>query len=246
MRRAHPTILILLLALLLPSLAFAQWAPVQPSSGGSSGATAVWTTGACTRIDNASFSVVDNAANVAIYRPGVPMRYGDVVGTWYRGLITTVVDAGATLTVTITGAPMDVGHDGNCQYGQTSLIERDLLTIPGQYADGVDAALMLHDLLFLVPPSKTSTRYLVSACARPITDDTGAAQSALTVYVNGTAASTALTLSDAAWTCTSPATIDPAAYDLQTGETWEIGTDAAGTNDDAVNLTVQLVWLLEA
>lgn len=208
-------------------------------------ASSAWTDGACTRINDSSFSVTDNAANVAIYRAGVPMRYGDTVGTWYRGLITAVVDSGATLTVSITGAPMDAAHDAYCQYGMANLLVRDLWTIPGQVADGANTTLMLTDDLFIVPPSYSTTRYLLLFCVRPITDDTGANQPATSFYVNGSAVSTALTVSDAAWTCTSPATLDATKYDMLNGETWEVGTDAAGSNDDSTNYSYVAWWLYE-
>ena len=206
---------------------------------------APWIYGTCTRISDATFSVVDNAANVAIFRPGIPMRYGDVVGTWRYGLITTVVDVGATLTVTITGAAMTAAFDEYCQYGRASLVVPEQFVFPGRFADAADATLILSDLRMVAEPLYGPARYLALFCARPITDDTGVAQSAVTPYVAGVAASTALTITDAAWTCTSTATIDAAQYDRQYGEAYEIGTDAAGTNDDAVDLTALLVWIVE-
>jgi hypothetical protein len=226
----------------LPGLGSVAWAEIrQPVAQ-----LNLWNRGECTRINDSSFSVPDTARNVAIYRAGVPMRYGDTWGTWRYGLITAVVDAGATLTVTIgSGAAMDAAHDAWCEYGSETLLHAEILAIPGTFADSADAALLLHDLLLIAPPHKGLVRYLLQVCVKPIADDTGAAQPAVTPYIAGVAASSALTVSDAAWVCTSTATIDPAQYDQQNGEAWEIGSDAAGTNDDARDLTVLLVWLQE-
>uniref|UniRef100_A0A6M3JA97 Uncharacterized protein n=1 Tax=viral metagenome TaxID=1070528 RepID=A0A6M3JA97_9ZZZZ len=205
---------------------------------------APWIYGTCTRISDATFSVVDNAANVAIFRPGIPMRYGDVVGTWRYGLITTVVDAGATLTVTITGAAMTAAFDGYCQYGDASLVDMVPWSFPGQFADvPADPTLILNDLLHIVPPNPATTRYLVQTCIRPITDDSGANQPACMPYIAGVAASTALTIDDTAWVCSSTATVDAAQYDQLNGEAFEFGCDAGGSNDDAVNLSVQMTWI---
>ena len=234
------SLLPLLLALLLPAAAGA--GIQQPAAGGETR----WTTGACTRISDSSFSVADTEANVAIYRPGVPMRYGDTAGSWRYGLVTAVADVGATLTVTIgSGAAMDATHDALCEYGAETLLHAEIVTVPGSFADGADTALLLHDLALIVPAHAGLPRYLLQACVRVVTDDTGANQPAVTVYVAGVAASSALAVSDAAWTCSTTATIDPAQYDQLYGETWEIGSDAAGSNDDAKSLTVLLVWLQE-
>jgi len=243
MMRRYLTTLSLLLALLLlavltPGVAGGEIR--QPVT-----TLAMWNRGECTRINNSSFSVPDTARNVAIYRAGVPMRYGDTWGTWRYGLITGVADAGATLTVTLgSGAAMATTHDALCEYGSETLLRFELITIPGAFADAADA-LLLHDLLLIAPPHSGLPRYLLQACVRVVADDTGASQPAVTPYVAGVAASSALAVSDAAWTCTTTATIDPAQYDQLNGEAWEIGSDAGGTNDDARDLTVQLVWLQE-
>jgi hypothetical protein len=206
----------------------------------------VWTYGACTRVDDDTVSVVDNAANVAAFRVGIPMRFADAIGTWRYAAITTVTDAGATLTLDLWGEPATAAFDTYCQHGQASLMAMTLdVTDPGWGSDGIDAALLLHDLLWIYPPSKTVTRHLIGFCVRPITDDTGAAQPAVTPYIGGVAASTALTVTDAAWTCTTSATIDPAQSTLAPGAVFEVGTNAAGTNDDTSNYTFQVTWVLE-
>jgi hypothetical protein len=200
----------------------------------------------CTRVDDDTISVADTAANVALVRPGVPYRGADTIGTWRYVQVKTVTDAGATLTVDLEGVAITAAFDAYCQIGAASLVpEPTYITIPGQYADGAQAALLLTDLLWINPPHSQVKRYLVRACYRPITDDTGAAQSAMQLLINGAAAHTALTLTDAAWTCTSAATIDATTYDQLYGETLELSTDAAGTNDDASNLSVVLTWVLE-
>lgn len=210
------------------------WADVQAGSTG------------CTRVDDDTVSVADTAANLALFRPGLPLRAADTIGVWRYALIDVVTDAGATLTVDLTGVPLTADFDVYCQVGQASLIPDPFDgTDPGQYPDGADAALFLHDLLWITPPWTGVKRYLAKACFRPITDGTGATQSAITLLINGAAAHTALTLTDAGWTCTAAATIDPTTYDQQHGETIELSTDAAADVDDASNLSMQLTWILE-
>ena len=204
----------------------------------------LWNRGECTRISEFSFSVPDTARNVAIYRAGVPMRYGDTVGTWRYGLITAVADAGATLTVTIIGANMTSSYDDYCEYGSETLLRFDTIVVPGLFADASDSTLLLHDLKMIVPPHKGTPRYLIGMCARSVSDDTGANQPFVRATVNGSTAITNIYVVDNAWVCGKP---DGYAsyYDLQYGETWEIYVSDTGTNDDSSDLTIQLVWLQE-
>lgn len=197
----------------------------------------------CTRTDDDTVSIADAAANVALVRPGIPFRGADAIGSWRYAIVTTVTDVGATLTVDLTGAAITAAYDAYCQFGAASLVERDLITDPGQFEDASDTTLMLNDLLFAVPPSKTVVRYLVSFCIYAKTADTGAAPG-LTPYVNGVAASSAIALNGAgSWYCSSSSTIDPAQYDMQYGENWEIGVTKNG-NGDAANASFQLIWVI--
>lgn len=245
MRRALCTILVaLLVALALPAGAqVPTWTPSAPSGGGGS---AVWTYGSCTRVDDNTFSVADNSANLAAFRVGIPVRAADTIGTWRYALITTVTDAGATLTIDLVGAPFTAAFDAYCQYGLASLVLETQFTDPGQFADPpADPTLLSNDLLWEVNPSSTVTRYLVRVCAMSRTDDTGANQPACTPYVNGVASSTAITIADDAWYCTTSATTDAAQYDLLYGESFEWGCDASGSNDDSSNASVVFTWILE-
>lgn len=226
--------LLICLSLLLSAPALAS----EPISLGVAPASGPWTYGACTRVDDDTFSVVDNAGNVANFRPGVPLRYSDDATTWRYGITTVVTDVGATLTVDLTGAAMTAAFDAYCQWGQDYLVEEIVITDPGWWSDGADATLLLNDLLLIWPPSSTTTRYLVKFCAASIAVDTGANKADVYPLVNAVAASTSLTMTVAAtWYCSTTATIDAAQYDLLNGETLELGTAAAGSNDDSSNLT---------
>jgi hypothetical protein len=205
----------------------------------------LWNRGECTRISDISFSVPDTARNVAIYRPGVPMRYGDTIGTWRYGLISAVVDAGATLTVTMADAArMETTHDGFCEYGSETLLLFETITIPGTFADADDTALLLHDLKMIVPPHKGTTRYLLRMCVRSISDDTGATNPQVYGIINGQYIPDGTVTVDTSWTCKG-AYARELYYDQRNGETLEIGVLATGTNDDSSDLTVQLIWLQE-
>lgn len=228
----------LLLSGLLPGVA---WAEIrQPVAQ-----LSLWNRGECTRIADNQFSVPDTARNVAIYRAGVPMRYGDVVGTWRYGLITAVVDAGATLKVTMADAArMDANFDGFCEYGSETLLRYETYVVPGTFADANDTDLLLHDLKMIVPQHKGTTRYLLRMCARSISDDTGVEQPAVWAIVDGIVTTNNINVVDNAWTC-SGANFREEYYDLRNGQMWRIGVVASGTNDDSTDLTVQLVWLQE-
>jgi hypothetical protein len=228
----------LLLSWLLPGVATAEIRqPVAQLS--------LWNRGECTRINDSSFSVPDTARNVAIYRPGVPMRYGDTIGTWRYGLITSVADAGATLTVTMADAArMETTFDGFCEYGSETLLRFETYVVPGTFADDTDTDLFLHDLKMIATPHKGTTRYLLRMCARSISDDTGVAQPDVWTIVDGIPTTNNIDVVDNAWTC-SGASIHEEYYDLRNGQIWRIGVLAEGTNDDSTDLTVQLVWLQE-
>jgi len=227
----------LLLALLLPGGATAGiWQPVAQLN--------LWNAGECTRTGDNNFSVPDTASNAAIYQPGVPMRYGDTVGAWRYGLISTVTDVGATLTVVFFGAAMSTSFDGICEYGSGTLVHTDTYWVPGAFADANDSTILLSDLDLIVPASKRTTLYLMMLCARSILDDTGADQPKLYAVINGQQASLYVTVIDSGWQCASSQARE-SYYDLRFGETFEIYVSADGTNDDSTDLTVQLVWVQE-
>lgn len=246
-RTTSLTILALLLALLVPGEVLAQWAPTQP--GGGAGGANEWNTGTCTRIGDSSFSVDDNAANLAQFAAGRPIRYGDVAGTWNYGMVTAVADAGATLTITIGGAPMDVAHDALCQWGLWGLIREISLSDPGQFADAADTTLLRNDLLMFYR-WRHGRAYLVRFSVLPTADDTGAAQPRINVDLAGanpvstSNGNAGLAVNDAAWQSTV-VDISTANYDVDFGDTIEVRADANGTNDDAVNLSVQMIFVLE-
>jgi hypothetical protein len=228
---------LLLLALLLPAGAWAQGIrqPVAQLN--------LWNRGECTRINDYSFSVPDTARNVGIYRAGVPMRYGDTYGTWRYGLITSAVDAGATLSVSMAGGKMSADYDGFCEYGLSALMRYDTIVVPGTFADASDATLLLHDLKMIVPEHKGTAAYLLRACFKSISDDTGASNPTVGVVINSQPLGTP-TVTNSGWACSGAGGYE-AVYDIQSGETWEISVSAVGTNDDSTDLTVQLAWLQE-
>jgi hypothetical protein len=240
-RHLSPLLLLstLLLSGLLPGVA---WAEIrQPVTQ-----LSLWNRGECTRINDGSFSVPDTARNVGIYRAGVPMRYGDVIGTWRYGLITSVADEGATLTVTMDcAAAMTTDYDGFCEYGSETLLRYDTIVVPGTFADADDSKLLLHDLKMIVPEHKGTTRYLLRVCARSVSDDTGAAQPTVFATIGGSIANDIFSVVDSAWRCKGPAGGYEPNYNQLFGETWEIRVSASGTNDDSSDLTVQMVWLQE-
>jgi hypothetical protein len=225
----------------LPGLGSVAWSEIrQPVTQ-----LSLWNRGECTRINDYTFSVPDTAANVAIYRPGVPMRYGDTWGTWRYSLISSVVDAGATLTVTLGGVRMETTHDAICEYGSETMLRYDTITIPGAFASSVTSTLLLRELKTTIPPHKGLPRYLMSLCSRAITRDTGVFAASFGVYIQGSAAAGNTNADSNSWSCTSGGSFTVSNYDLSYGETWEILLNSTGTNKDSSDATIQLVWLQE-
>ena len=238
--------LLLLVIVLLFALHPAQAS--EPVGGGSSGGGAnEWNSGVCTPISTSSFSVVDNTSNAVNFAIGRPIRYGDVAGTWNYGLVTNNVAAAGIETITIGGAPMDAAHDGLCQWGLWGLTREVTFSDPGQYSDGADAALLLHDLL-LQYRWRHGKAYLVRFSVIATAKDTGANNPRINMVTTAGAVSTSnanagIEIIAASWTSTI-IDINTTNYVINFGDTLECSVDANGTNKDGVNMSVQVIFVL--
>lgn len=173
---------------------------------------------------------------------GMPIRYTDASGTFY-GVVDAIV---SNTSFDLNGAPFDVGDDLTAlAVGQPEqLIQLDFF-INGNYDNGVADLLDTIDgraFRWLGPAV-----YLVHFTAQHKTDDTGANQPKINVKVNGTA------VSDAdggkgiqvgtAWVHNGLVNIDSAQYDLQNNEALEINLTVVGSNGDAEDLSVMMVFV---
>ncbi len=177
---------------------------------------------------------------------GKPVRYA-YNGTTYYGIVSSIA---SNASITISGAPLDVGHDITAlAVGAPSQLVVMDLTVAGVYADNTE------DILAGTANSyirwKKSTARLVGFSATHKTADTGAAQPKLNVKVDGSLVSTqdsnaGLQLSTAgAWVDGSVVAISIPNYSVSWNSSLDLRITAAGTNGNAANLSVALIFVLE-
>ncbi len=202
-----------------------------------------------TRTDDAAFTVADTAANQGIFVPGRPIRFrANPSASWFYAMV-TAYDAGA---VTIAGAPYTetIGGDSGREthFGDTARLVQETFALAGRFASAATTQ-ALRDMLLLDYVWTRGAAHCVGFRVRPLVDDSGASQPHVNVSCNGNLVGTAnagagLALSDAAWTATTT-DIDPANAAIAFGQVLEVAVDAAGTNDDARDLTLIVNLVLE-
>lgn len=176
---------------------------------------------------------------------GKPVRY-TYGGTTYYGIITAVA---ANSLMTIAGAPLDVGQALTAlQIGTSGQVVIMDLKVAGTYADNVEDVLAGTENRYV--RWRKSAAYLVAISATHKTADTGAAQPKLNVKVTGNLISTedsnaGLQLSTSGtWVNGSAVAISTANYAVAFNSALEIRVTAAGTNGNAANLSVALVFVV--
>jgi len=177
---------------------------------------------------------------------GKPVRY-TYSGTTYYGIISSIA---SNASITISGAPLDVAHDITAlEFGDTSQIVVMDLTVAGVYADNTEDILQGTANRYI--RWRKSLAHLVAFSATHKTADTGASQPKLNVKVDGSLVSTqdsnaGLQLSTSgAWVDNSAVAISVGNYNVSFNSTLDLRVTAAGTNLDAANLSVSLIFVLE-
>ncbi len=177
---------------------------------------------------------------------GKPVRY-TYNGTTYYGIVSSIA---SNASITISGAPLDVGHDITAlAVGAPSQLVIMDLTVPGIYADNTEDILAGTANRYI--RWKKSLAHLVGFSATHKTADTGASQPKLNVKVDGNLVSTqdsnaGLQLSTAgAWVDGSVVAISVSNYSVSFNSALDLRVTAAGTNLDAANLSVSLIFVLE-
>jgi len=192
----------------------------------------------------ASTSTLTMSDTSAVY-VGDGIKYTDGRGTYYA--IVTAVSANTSIT--IAGAAFDTGSDVTALYVGNNKVIQTAFFISGTYADGTGDLLAADMNTYEKWQGRKA--YLVSFSAVHKTADTGAAQPKINVKVNGSAVSTndsnnGVQLSTAGtWVDNSAIAINTSNYDINRGESIEINCTAAGTNSNASDLTVSLVFVQE-
>lgn len=176
---------------------------------------------------------------------GRPVRY-TYNGTTYYGIITAV---SANASMTVAGAPLDVGHDITAlAIGTPAQVVAMDLKVAGTYADNTEDILAAEGNQYV--RWRRSAAYLVALSATHKTADTGAAQPKLNVKVAGNLVSTqdsnaGLQLSTAgAWVDGSAVAISTSNYDVAWSDAIELRCTAPGTNGDALDLSACLIFVL--
>ncbi|GAB6036121.1 hypothetical protein JCM15519_06800 [Fundidesulfovibrio butyratiphilus] len=221
--------------------------------GGSSGAASAgpWTDfGALpARTDDSTVSVADTADNQAVFVAGRPIRFRANSSTSWVYALVTAYNAGV---VTIAGAPYTstIGADSGREMhsGDMARLVQETVAFAGRFA-AVATTQAIQDMLLLRYVWTRGAAHCVGFRVRPLVDDSGADQPHVNVSCNGALVGTAnagagLAVSDAAWTATTT-DISVANAAIGFGQPLEVVIDAAGTNDDARDLTVIVNLVLE-
>jgi len=215
----------------------------QPASSSGGGAS-LWGTGsAFTRTADSTFTVTDNGTNQGIYVAGRPLRYRATAGTWRYGIVTGY-SAG---TVTIAGAPLTTNDDDEMEYGAYANVVMREFRLDGAFA-AMASVQLLFDIMGQWARWEHGPAYCVRVVHKVESMDTGTLQPRLNAVVNGNKVGTANSnngwdMSNTVWV-SSAVDISTANYGIINGQAIELSTDAAGTNDDALTASVQLVFVV--
>jgi hypothetical protein len=181
-------------------------------------------------------TITMSADRTADIRPGSPIKF-TLSGTTYYAICTAITSN----LLTIAGAPLTTG-DGDLQalwFGPTNKVDQIDILIDGQFADAADSTLIANDLNSAMRWFKGEA-YIVQVNHIVGQEDSGATNPNINVTVDG---SDVITSDDAvanSWQNTV-VDINTSNYQLSRLSDIEITSDAAGTNDDASDLTVSLV-----
>jgi hypothetical protein len=181
---------------------------------------------------------VDKTATIKV---GMGLKY-KISSTYYYGIVTAITSN----LLTIAGAPLsgDVSELYWCP--PERVIQVDFF-IPGMFADAANTALLNSDVNTAFEWN-LGKAYCVLIRHKVKTDDSGAAQPHVTISIAGSVVGTDNTNAGQAvaetWTSTVVG-INTSNYDINQDDAIEVVTDANGTNDDASDLTVSAVFVLE-
>ena len=181
------------------------------------------------------------------FKKGSPVKY-TYAGNTYYGIVSAL---SANTSITISGAPLVVVSPITALYaGLPTMVTQVDYTIPGAFGASV------RDLLLPLSKAyvtwKRSKAYLVRFAVTAGTADTGATQPKVNVKVNGsvvctTGTSTGLSVSSTpgSWNDATGIDIDTTTYDINPEEAIEVRCTAAGTNTNAADLSISLLFVSE-
>lgn len=174
---------------------------------------------------------------------GMGLKY-----TWNGNTYYGYVSAIASNLLTIAGAPVSTSYDVTALYWcrPERVIQVDFF-VSGKFADAANTALLNSDVNTAFEWN-LGKAYCVLIRHKVKTDDSGANQPRVTISIAGAVVGTDNTNAGQAvaetWTSTVVG-INPSNYDINPDEAIEVVTDANGSNDNAENLTVSAIFVLE-
>lgn len=190
----------------------------------------------------ASTSTLTMTSDVtATIKAGMGLKY-KISSTYYYGIVTAITSN----LLTLAGAPMggDVLELYWCP--PERVIQVDFF-VGGKFANAADTALLNSDVNTAFEWN-LGKAYCVLIRHKVKTNDSGAAQPRVTISIAGAVVGTDNTNAGQAvaetWTSTVVG-INTSNYDINPDEAIEIVTDANGSNDDAEDLTVSAIFVLE-
>lgn len=173
---------------------------------------------------------------------GLPVRY-TIDGAARYGIITTVVE---DTSIAVAGASLS-GDVTALSVGTPEMVVVERFFVPGTYGDDVDDLLVgdVHTFYEWDRAPGYAVLFAVVHCE----GDTGADNPKVNVAVGGDALSTADggagVQVDDSWRDNEAVAIDTAAYRMVWGDDLEVRCTVAGSNGDAEDLTVHVIFVLE-
>jgi len=181
------------------------------------------------------------ADKTATIKVGMGLKY-KISATYYYGMVTAITSN----LLTIAGAPLsgDVSELYWCP--PERVIQVDFF-VSGKFADAANTGLLASDMNTAFEWN-LGKAYCVLIRHKVKTDDSGANQPRVSISIAGAVVGTDNTNTGQAvaetWTSTVVG-INTSNYDINPDEAIEIVTDDNGTNNDASDLTVSAVFVLE-
>ena len=200
----------------------------------------------------ASVSTITTTTDLtAVIKPGMAIRFRLTADTTYRYAVCSAITANL---LTISGMTLTADYDISELYYSPlpGMVEMVAVVIPGKFAEEHSQSLILRKLNSRLRWDK-STAYCVLISHYVKTDDSGATQPQVNVYVTdmineflepicSSNASKGLAVAEM-WVNTT--TDISTNYKVVNGQIIEIGVNAIGTNKDASDLTVQMLFIYE-
>jgi len=172
---------------------------------------------------------------------GWPLKYA-IGGVTYYGIVTAV---SGDAYIDLAGAPL-AGAIQSLYVGDPEMVVQRDFFVASTYGDG--AADLLDADKNTAARWDRGAAYIVSLAAKHKSDDTGAAQPKVNVKAGGNLVSTNDSNNGVqvatSWVTNSAVAVNTTNYAVARGEALEVACTVAGSNGDAENLTVGIVFVL--